>query len=309
MTSPPKLSASQSQPSLTSSPIPQGLQDLETHAQDMASLLDNLVSHFDLCVTAIRHTEGGFAAVRKAASSLPPGAEPVSVSGVMDSSKNFDDEGPLSEEERMEMLGVVENDAAQVEDVVTELREHLSEMETKHDAILNHVSNLTATYDSTVAAFSALETLSAHLRGYLMAASDFEFHWREIKSQIEEQLQEMESMRLFYENYHASYDSLIMEVYRRKQSEEKVKSIMRKAMEQIEKVVEVDTRERTAFRSDVGDFLPGDLWGGVTEAAPRWEFAPFGNEEGEKGIEAPQLERAVVEGAARRDRERQRLQR
>lgn len=309
MASAPKLSSSQSHPFLSPSPIPESLQALETQAQDMASLLDSLVSHFDLCVNAIRHTEGGFAAVRKAASSLPPGAEPVSVSGVMDSSQNVDEEGQLSEEERREMLTVLENDAAQVEDVVAELREHLSEMETKHDAILAHVLNIATIYDSTATAYHALASLSTQLPEYLMAASDFRLRWEDTKSQIKEQLQEMESMRLFYENYHASYDSLIMEVYRRRQSEEKVKSIMRKAMEQIDKVAELDMREREAFRGDVGDFLPGDLWGGVIEAAPRWEFVPVGSEEGEVGSEAPQVDRAVVEGAVRRDRDRQRLQR
>jgi len=151
--------------------------------------------------------------------------------------------------------------------------------------------------------------LSAQLQEYLMAASDFRLRWEDTKSQIREQLQEMESMRLFYENYHASYDNLIIEVHRRRQSEDKVKTIMRKAMEQIEKVVEMDVKEREAFRGDVGDFLPGDLWNGVTEPAPRWEFAALSNEEGREGNEAPQLERAVVEGAVRRDRERQRLQR
>lgn len=132
--------------------------------------------------------------------------------------------------------------------------------------------------------------------------------------QIQDQLQELESMRLFYENYHASYDGLILEVYRRKQSEEKVKTIMKKAMEQVEKVVEADMREREAFRGDVGDFLPGDLWGGVAEAAPRWEFTRVREFQGDgtkSSIEilAPNLERGVVEAAGRRDRERQRLQR
>lgn len=275
----------------------------------MASLLDSLVSHFDLCVNAIRHTEGGFAAVRKAASSLPPGAEPVSVSGVMDSSQNHDGEGQISEDDRREMLSVLENDAAQVEDVVGELREHLSEMETKHDAILAYVSNLAAAFDSTTTAFNALQSLSAQLPAYLMAASDFRLRWEDTKSQIREQLQEMDAMRIFYENYHASYDNLIMEVYRRRLSEDRVKTIMKKAMEQIEKVVEADMKEREAFRGDVGDFLPGDLWGGVVEAAPKWEFVALRNEEGQDGAEAPQLERAIVEGAVRRDRERQRLQR
>lgn len=319
MTAAPVLSNSQSQShaSLSTSPIPENLQALETHAQEMASLLESLVSHFDLCVSAIRHTEGGFAAVRKAASDLPPGAEPVSVSGVMSRSHNQDlgEEEPPSEAERKEMLAVLENDAGQVEDVVVELRERLVEMENRFEIIQDHVENLTATYTSTTSAFSILESISAHLPGYLMASSDFRLHWEDTKVQIQEQLQELESMRLFYENYHASYDGLILEVYRRKQSEEKVKTIMKKAMEQIEKVIEADTRERESFRIDVGDYLPGDLWSGVGEASPRWEFqrkgAGLGGDATKSSIEilAPDLERAVIEAAGRRDRERQRLQR
>ena len=282
----------------------------------MASLLDSLVSHFDLCVNAIRHTEGGFAAVRKAASDLPPGAESVSVSGVMSTSQNHDqgEEEPPTEEERLEMLAVLENDANQVEDVVVELRERLVEMESRFEVIQDHVEILTETYTTTTTAFSILESISAHLPGYLMASSDFRLHWEETKMQIQEQLQELESMRLFYENYHASYDDLILEVYRRKQSEEKVKMIMKRAMEQIEKVVEADMREREAFRGDVGEFLPQDLWGGVADPAPQWEFKRMGDlqEDGTRSsieILAPDLERPVVEAAGRRYRERQRLQR
>jgi autophagy-related protein 17 len=316
MTAAPILSNSRSHASLSASPIPENLQALETHAQEMASLLDSLVSHFDLCVNAIRHTEGGFAAVRKAASDLPPGAEPVSVSGVMSTSQNQDqgEDEPPTEEERLEMLTVLENDASQVDDVIVELRERLVEMESRFEVIRDHVENLTATYTTTTTALSILESISAHLPGYLMASSDFRLHWDETKMQIQDQLQELESMRLFYENYHASYDGLILEVYRRTQSEEKVKIIMKKAMEQIEKVVEADMRERESFRGDVGDFLPGDLWGGVAEAAPRWEFKRVGEFQGDgtkSSIEilAPELERGVVEAAGRRDRERQRLQR
>jgi autophagy-related protein 17 len=297
------------------SPIPENLQALENHAHEMASLLDSLVSHFDLCVNAIRHTEGGFAAVRKAASDLPPGAEPVSVSGVMSTSQNQEQgqDEPPTEEERLEMLAVLENDASEVEDVVVELRERLGEMETRFEVIQEHVKNLTANYNSTTAAFYILESISAHLPGYLMASSDFKIHWEETKMQIKDQLQELEGMRLFYENYHASYDGLILEVHRRKQSEEKVKSIVKKAMEQIEKVVELDMRERDAFRGDVGDFLPGDLWGGVAEPAPRWEFKrteTLREDAAQPSTEiiAPNLERGVVEAADLRDRERHRLQ-
>jgi autophagy-related protein 17 len=84
----------------------------------MAALLDSLVQHFDLCVNAIRHTEGGYAAVRKAASSQPPGAEAVSVSGVMNTENDPPSDEPISDEERREMFDVLEKDASQVDDVV-----------------------------------------------------------------------------------------------------------------------------------------------------------------------------------------------
>jgi autophagy-related protein 17 len=303
MTASPKLSSSQSQShaSLATSPIPDSLNALEIHAQEMASLLDSLVSHFDLCVNAIRHTEGGFAAVRKAASSLPPGAEPVSVSGVMNAESQNLNEEPLSEEERTEMLQVLENDAAQVEDVVAELRERLSEMETKHEAILEHVSILTAEYSSTITAFTILENISAHLPGYIMSSSDFRLHWEETKQQIREQLEELEGMRVFYENYHASYDAMILEVHRRKKSEDKIKAIVRKAMEQISEESELDMRERAAFKGDVGDYIPQDLWTGVGAKVPKWEFVQTGGE----GVETPKLERTVVEAAKCREKQRQ----
>jgi autophagy-related protein 17 len=298
-----KLSSSQSQSrtSLAPSPIPEGLHALETHAQEMASLLDSLSSHFDLCVNAIRHTEGGFAAARKAASSLPPGAEPISISGVMNAESQTLNDDPLSDEERTEMLLVLENDAAQVEDVVAELREHLSEMETKYEAILEHVYALTTEYSSTTTAFTILENISAHLPGYIMSSCDFRLHWEETKQQIREQLEDLEGMRVFYENYHASYDALILEVHRRKKSEDKVKAIIRKAIEQIEEESALDMRERVAFKGDVGDYIPQDLWTGVGANVPKWEFVQM---EG-KGSETPKLERTVIEAAKGREKQRQ----
>lgn len=301
MTSSHKHSPSQSQShtSLGTSPIPESLSALETHAQEMASLLDSLVSHFDLCVNAIRHTEGGFAAVRKAASSLPPGADSVSVSGVMNAESHDLNEEPLSEQDRTELLQVLENDAAQVDDVTAELREHSNEMELKLEAILEHVAALTAEYSSTTNAFTILESISAHLPGYIMSSSDFRIHWEETKQQIRERLEDLEGMRVFYENYHASYDAMILEVHRRKKSEDKVRAIMRKAMEQVEEESQLDMKERVAFREDVGDYIPQDLWTGVGADVPRWEFVQIG-----QANETPKLEKKVVEAAKGRERQR-----
>lgn len=305
MKSSPQPSASESHNELSST-IPTHLQSLESHAQEMAALLDSLVQHFDLCVNAIRHTEGGYAAVRKAASSQPPGAEAVSVSGVMNTENDPPSDEAITDEERREMLDVLEKDASQVEDVVIELKEYLEDMEMKHDAILEYVSALTTTYNETTAAYQILEGIGARLSGYIIASQDFRIRWQETKINIGEQLNELESMRLFYENYHSSYDGLILEVHRRKQCEEKVKNIMKKAMEQIEKVYETDSKEREGFRLDVGDYLPVDLWPNVNAPAPRWEFVLADQETSDS---VPEVEKSLVEAAGRRDRERQRTER
>lgn len=285
-----------------SSPIPEHLHTLETNAQEMAHLLESLVAHFDLCVNAIRHTEGGYAAVRKAANSQPPDAEHVSVSGVMATENDPSFSEPVSEEERNEMLRVLQTDAAQVDDVVMELREFLADMENKHDFILAHVRELKNTHLATNAAYQLLDGVSVRLPGYTIASQDFRLHWEETKLNIQDQLNDLESMRMFYENYQSSYDGLIIEVNRRKDSEEKVKGIMRKAMEQIGKLHKIDVEEREGFRLDVGEYLPVDLWPDVNAAPRRWEFGLAGSVEGM--AEVPVLGREVVSAAERRVRDR-----
>ncbi|KAI9640119.1 Autophagy- protein 17 [Ciborinia camelliae] len=292
--------------SSSASPIPKHLDTLEGHAQEMASLLSSLSNHFDLCLSAIRHTDGGYAAFLNAASNLPPGAEPVSVSGVMTTSHDDIHEEPLSEQEREEMFSVLEKDAAEVEDVVMELRDRLNEMEHKHDAILDYVSHLTEQFKDTTNAYKALEGVYERLSGYIMAGQDFRARWEDIKAQIHEQMDELEGMRLFYENYLSSYDGLILEVHRRSIAEEKAKAIAKKAMEQISKLYDVDMKVRHDFKNDVGDYLPVDLYPGINAAAPRWEFKLV--EEEESAGSTPLLERKVVEGSSQRDRERHRIE-
>jgi autophagy-related protein 17 len=274
------LSSSTSASHNLESPIPHVLQSLEENAAEMASLLDSLVSHFDLCVNAIKHTEGGFAAVKQAATNnqLPEG---VTVSGVIQEPGN--DSGmlePLSEEDRRQMLTVLSSDAAEVEDVVLELHHRLSSMEEQFEQIQDHVANLTASYNSTITAFTLLESIGSRLPNYIASSQDFLLRWQDSKAQISEQMEELESMRVFYEGYISSYQGLIEEVTRRKTAEEKMKAVLRKAMEQVKKMHDADSKEREAFRRDVGDFLPSDLWPGLVADAPRWEVSIVVDETG-----------------------------
>lgn len=283
------------------SPIPELLHSLEFNASEMANLLDSLVSHFDLCVNAIKHTEGGFAAVRDVTSANP---NLPSLSGVLGSpmnSTNLQEEiQPQSEQDRRDMFTVLATDAAEVDDVVLELQQRLASMETQYEQICDYLSSLRASYNATLTAFQLLESIGTNLPTYISSSRSFIGRWADLRAQLEAQMDDLEAMRVFYEGYLGCYDGLILEVARRKAAEEKVKHVLRKAMEQVKRIHDTDTRERESFRREVGDFLPSDLWPGLVADAPKLEIGVVGD--GEKST--PQLDKVVVEAAFKRERER-----
>jgi autophagy-related protein 17 len=296
--------ASAPSPSRTrDSPIPPLLHSLSTHAAEMAVLLDSLTSHFDLCANAVKHTEGGFLALKDAVAHnrLPDG---VTMSGVIASPDASHQLPPLSEAERLEMLQVLLGDAREVPAVVQDLELRLLEMEQIAPQIAAYVAEQRGAYAGTTAAFGVLEGIAARLPGYVGASARFGDEWQGERTRLEEQARELDDMRVFYEGYHASYDGLIVEVARRRAAEEKMKGILRKALEQVQRVHDADTREREGFRREVGEFLPSDLWPGLVADAPRWEVGVFGEEGEEGGESTPELERVVVEEAVRREKER-----
>ena len=87
-------------------------------------------------------------------------------------------------------------------------------------------------------------------------------------------LEEMDELRRFYEGYASAYDSLTLEVERRRSAEEKVQAIWRKAKESVDKIIEADRKERDHFRQEIGEFLPTDLWVGMNGPLRRWEVVP-----------------------------------
>lgn len=293
------------------SPIPPLLHELETHAAEMAVLLDSLTSHFDLCANAVRHTEGGYVALRDAVKEnrLPEG---VTASGVIPSPSSSAKIDPISEDDRREMLAIIHGDAGEVPDVVRDLETRLSEMEGLLPMIVSHVEELRCGYLGTTHAFHVLEKLAKEMGEYINSANVYQSAWALHKEELETKAADLDSMTSFYTGYLASYDGLILEVRRRREKEEKMKDVLRRAMEKVERIREEDCRERERFRREVGDFLPSDLWEGLRRDAPVWECVVYGEGggedggegEGEEGVSTPELRREVVEEAERREIQR-----
>ncbi|KAL1890335.1 hypothetical protein Sste5346_008337 [Sporothrix stenoceras] len=258
-------------------PVPHLLATLTQRSHRMARNLTSLTRHFDLCVTAVRTTEGGLEMARwKAAMSSGSGSgqqqqdqdqNPVSISGVIAEQEGNNNGGggadalePVSSQERAEMIQVVLQDAAEVDDVVADMAADLHEAEAAFAAVHAHAEATHASSVATNNALAVLEDIGSRLRSYAAAESEFADRWANERAVVADRLVDMDELRAFYEGYANAYDTLILEAERRRTVEAKIQTVWRKARDAVERLVEADRGERANFRQEVGEFLPTDLW-------------------------------------------------
>ena len=250
---------------------------LNEHSSNMAHLLTSLTKHFDLCVTAIRATDGAAALARRKAAEATQiqGHESVSISGVIaEHEAQMSELEPQTAGDRAEMLKVVVQDAGEVDDVVREIRERLAALEAEHDALEADCRGARQAYAVVLGSHGALVEVGDRLGDYLAAEDDFRSRWDLEKDAVFVKLREMQELREFYERYADAYDGLVLEARRRRAVDEKIAAVWRKAQDGVDKILLADQAEREGFRTDVGEFLPTDLWAGMQGPPRRYEVVP-----------------------------------
>ncbi|EXJ54519.1 hypothetical protein A1O7_09859 [Cladophialophora yegresii CBS 114405] len=264
---------------------------LENHAHEMARGLESLVKHFDLCVTAIKHTEGGGEAVFQTMN-----AEEVDAVGLgMDELQA--PAQPMNDEERIEMLQVLENDAQEVDEVVMELQDRNAEMETQLDKIHRWQERQENVYADVATAFKLLDKISGRLSGYVAETARHAMRWNEEKAKIEDGIGGMEELCEYYAHFLHAYDGLIVEVARRRTVKKQMERIVAEAHAQLEQMYESDRRLRLEFKTDHGEYLPSDIWCGVNTLPARYVITRADEED---AVSVPELPRRAVEEALRR---------
>jgi autophagy-related protein 17 len=274
--SPSSLSASNSSlPSMSS--MPSMLHSLEMHAQEMANLLESLVRHFDLCVTAVKHTEGGGAAAKSITGDMPVG---VPVTGRMGSNIEEDINAnlnapldPLSNSEYQEMVNVLFKDAAEAEDVVMEIQDRIGEMESVLENVLAQRDALRSIYNATTDIYQHLSSLgSTRLPGYIAQAHNFTRVWHEENDRISGGLADLSDLNSLYNGFLDAYDGLIVEVARRRHVRQRVEKVLRDARHKLDQLYEEDVTARETFRVEKGDYLPSDIWPEIGREPMQIEF-------------------------------------
>ncbi|PVH92731.1 hypothetical protein DM02DRAFT_677294 [Periconia macrospinosa] len=291
------------------SPIPSLYHHLEGHAKEAAQAFQSLVQHYDLCVTALRHTEGGAAAATKAT-----GDEPVP-SG----DQHAPPPEPISEEERQEMLSVLAKDALEVDDVVSEIRERGSEMSFLLSQVDNHITQLRNEDSALGSILKMITQVTAEVKSHMVTTRSFHAHWLEdTHPNLLSGIEEWESQRDFYERFDLAYAELLVEISSRRRRHDKAKRKAEEAQKELDRLHAEDERAREQFALTQGDFLPLDIWPGLRDPPRRYEVRPVSripeqedgeDQRAEEDVEAevrsiPQLERNVVERALTRVKQR-----
>lgn len=295
------------------SPIPSLYHDLEVHAKEAAQAFQSLVQHYDLCITALRHTEGGSAAATQATGDGP-----------VHSQDDFSaPPEAMSEEERQEMLSVLRKDAHEVEDVVTEIRERGSEMTFLLDKIENHINHLRNEASALSSVLQMISQITGEVKGHITTTRSFHASWLDdTRPTLLTGIEEWENQREFYERFDLAYAELLVEVSSRRRRQEKAKRKAEEAQKDLDRLHAEDERAREQFTIAQGDFLPLDIWPGLREKPRRYEVKPVAlkrdkddqdrdvedpdaDDETEDAVHSiPQLGRNVVERALTRVKRR-----
>ncbi|KAF2680457.1 hypothetical protein K458DRAFT_421400 [Lentithecium fluviatile CBS 122367] len=290
----------------TPSPIPSLYHDLEGHAKEAAQAFQSLVSHYDFCVSALLHTEGGAAAATQAT-----GDEPVPSGDAHAAPPE-----PISEEERQEMLAVLVKDAAEMEDVVTEIRERGSEMSFLLSQIDSHITHLRNEDSALSSILRMLAQIAAEVKDHIGTSRSFHAHWLEdTRPTLLSGIEEWENQREFYERFDLAYAELLVEISARRRRHDKAKRKAEEAQKELDRLHAEDERAREQFTLTQGDFLPLDIWPGLKDPPRQYEVraVPWIHDEDEEGQEEhletavqsiPQLGRNVVERALTRVKRR-----
>ena len=257
-------------------PIPDLFNGTVEHATAMADLLGGLVRHYDLSVTALKHTEGGGEAAKRAVQQV--GGDQAAPAALEESLYLNTQRDPILEEERDEMLAVLANDAEQVEDVVSELRDRNREQEDLFSQLSEHARTANQTDARLREILTMLhEMRDLHLPAHLDALKGFRQSWQRIRDSILDKTDDLVGLAASNESFLAAYAKLLEEVERRDGVQGQMRKIAGKANRELRRLWEKDREERREFLEEFGAFLPQGIWARAEEGGGLWEISEVEN--------------------------------
>lgn len=229
----------------------------EEHLHEMAELLVQLSQHYDHSCTLF-----------KSVSTLP-----------MD--------------ELEELQSIVEHDAEQLEDVLTELDERTVDLEEDLAIVRDHVNECYKLQSSMLNVFEKFEVFDVN--GTASQLSSLLRHKTTTLDQLDILKQQLVGLAGHYEAFDLSYNALLIEIDRRSKYESTVATFIEQTKQTLARLAIDECGKRDQFIRDHGASLPGDIWHGISDLPVHIAFEPT-----EDPFSTPRLPQSLLVAAHRR---------
>jgi autophagy-related protein 17 len=172
--------------------------------------------------------------------------------------------------------------------------------------IETHIAHLRSEESALNSILRIMAHIAAEVKSHIAIARSFHASWLEdTRPTLLEGIDQWEQQREFYELFDLAYAKLIVEVASRRRRHEKAKRKAEEAQKELDKLYAEDERAREQFALTQGDFLPRDIWPGLSQPPRRYEVRAVGPDEIGEGDQTtmesiPQLARNAIERATAR---------
>ena len=209
----------------------EGTNLIANHAIPMAMLLESLARHYDQCLKAIE---------------------------MNDSSNN---------EPKVELLNlyeVLENDSKEVEGVVLEFN---NSIQVSEKSVSEFYQQMQKMHKVVVKYFNQLELFgNTNLPSTLESIDDYSKKQKVQVEKVSKLIEEISSLTDYYEMFSKSYHAIVLE---NADAQSKLETYLDDVAKTLNKLHQEELDARKTFLDERGDFLPIDLWPGLTASPSR----------------------------------------
>ncbi|KAF8969245.1 autophagy protein Apg17-domain-containing protein [Flammula alnicola] len=209
----------------------------EARVNVMASVLENLASHYDGMASALKETENGEV---------------------------------FSEEDWQ----IMNRDTEELPVIMAELEESANTIEGYHGQLTTTKDNLEKDLEHLGTVLDDLDELGDIMGEMLTTQESVEAQAEEELNALHHHLTTLEQLHEQYVAYRMAFNKLLLEIARRRQYREAAENIVRGMMRQLESMTEEESRVRTHFNAEYGQHLPEDLCLCIGNAPTVWEVVP-----------------------------------
>lgn len=208
-------------------------------AQEMATLLDSLTRHYDLC------TE------------IPD----------------------LNEQEKKEAFEVAVNDRQLVHGAISRIDSIKDIFDNAHEVVKGLHGRLSTEFDASANFFHSIEAFTTHaLARYVSQIREKQEECTRLYDSVDSVTREVQGLSSYFKLFKRAYSALVIEIVRRKQAQDHVHKLIKDANATLHAAHGRETAVRQDFCATYGEFLPKRIWNDI-ESEPHLYALDFEEEE------------------------------